>query len=236
MSKSKKNVVDPDDIIASYGADTARWFMLSDSPPDRDVIWTEAGVEGAHRFVQRLWRLVSEAAPSLAGSRRAERASEGEAGAVSKAAHKTLKLVGEDIGKLAFNKAVARIYELANTLQAPLASLSSGKAAPELAPAPRIVGTVQIDLATLLNQRHRAEVVKLLAGASRRAPAGRRAPPDDRARGSRAIGRAHAAHPRHMDRRPRGAALSIAGLHGGRRHPALRARIHYARTRADYHM
>ena len=68
MSKSKKNVVDPDDIIASYGADTARWFMLSDSPPERDVIWTEAGVEGAHRFVQRLWRLVSEAAPGLAGS------------------------------------------------------------------------------------------------------------------------------------------------------------------------
>src|SRR5690606_36017717 len=60
MSKSKKNVVDPDDIIASYGADTARWFMLSDSPPDRDVIWTESGVEGAYRFVQRVWRLISE--------------------------------------------------------------------------------------------------------------------------------------------------------------------------------
>ena len=134
MSKSKKNVVDPDDIIASYGADTARWFMLSDSPPDRDVIWTEAGVEGAHRFVQRLWRLVSEAAPGLAGSA-AQRASQGEAGAVSKAAHKTLKLVGEDIGRLAFNKAVARIYELTNTLQAPLASLATGKAAPGLAPA-----------------------------------------------------------------------------------------------------
>jgi leucyl-tRNA synthetase len=56
MSKSKRNVVDPDDIIDSYGADTARFFMLSDSPPDRDVIWTEAGVEGAHRFVQRIWR------------------------------------------------------------------------------------------------------------------------------------------------------------------------------------
>src|SRR5690606_26786751 len=67
MSKSKKNVVDPDDIIGSYGADTARWFMLSDSPPERDVIWTEAGVEGAHRFVQRVWRLVSEAAPALEG-------------------------------------------------------------------------------------------------------------------------------------------------------------------------
>jgi leucyl-tRNA synthetase len=134
MSKSKKNVVDPDDIIASYGADTARWFMLSDSPPDRDVIWTEAGVEGAHRFVQRLWRLVSEAAPGIVGIT-AERALEGEAGGVSKAAHRTLKLVGEDIDRLAFNKAIARLYELVNTLQTPMASLSSGKAEPGLAPA-----------------------------------------------------------------------------------------------------
>jgi leucyl-tRNA synthetase len=127
MSKSKKNVVDPDDIIASYGADTARWFMLSDSPPDRDVIWTEAGVEGAHRFVQRVWRLVSEGAPVLAGvSPRAAR--DGEAAAVSKAAHKALKAVGEDIGKLAFNKAVARIYELVNVIAAPLAAASQGKA------------------------------------------------------------------------------------------------------------
>ena len=62
MSKSKKNTVDPDDIIAAYGADTARWFMLSDSPPERDVIWTEEGVQGAWRFVQRLWRLVGEIA------------------------------------------------------------------------------------------------------------------------------------------------------------------------------
>ena len=62
MSKSKKNTIDPDDIIAAYGADTARWFMLSDSPPERDVIWTEEGVQGARRFVQRLWRLVGEIA------------------------------------------------------------------------------------------------------------------------------------------------------------------------------
>ena len=65
MSKSKRNTVDPTDIIDSYGADTARWFMLSDSPPERDVIWTEEGVAGAHRFVQRVWRLVAEAAPGL---------------------------------------------------------------------------------------------------------------------------------------------------------------------------
>jgi len=128
MSKSKKNVVDPDDIIAGYGADTARWFMLSDSPPERDVIWTEAGVEGAHRFVQRLWRMISESAPALAGV--APRAAvDGEAGALSRAAHKTLKAVGDDIGKLAFNRAVARIYELANTLQAPLGSAGGADAA-----------------------------------------------------------------------------------------------------------
>jgi leucyl-tRNA synthetase len=65
MSKSKKNTVDPSDIIATYGADTARWFMLSDSPPERDVIWTESGVEGAHRYVQRVWRLLTRVAPEL---------------------------------------------------------------------------------------------------------------------------------------------------------------------------
>ncbi len=62
MSKSKKNLVDPDDIIARYGADCARWFVLSDSPPDRDVIWTESGVTGAGRFIQRIWRIVEEVA------------------------------------------------------------------------------------------------------------------------------------------------------------------------------
>jgi leucyl-tRNA synthetase len=124
-------VVDPDDIIASYGADTARLFMLSDSPPDRDVIWTEAGVEGAHRFVQRVWRLVSEAAPALQAA--APRAgSEGEALLVSKAAHKTLKAVGEDFERLAFNKAVARLYELVNALAGPLGEATAGRAGPEL--------------------------------------------------------------------------------------------------------
>ncbi|MCA0278006.1 MAG: leucine--tRNA ligase [Proteobacteria bacterium] len=136
MSKSKKNVVDPDDIIASYGADTARWFMLSDSPPERDVIWTEAGVEGAHRFVQRVWRLISESADVLAKAE-PKAAHDGDAAAVSKAAHKALKAVGEDIGKLAFNKAVARIYELSNTLQAPLADAAAGKASVEMVSALR---------------------------------------------------------------------------------------------------
>ena len=122
MSKSKKNVVDPDDIIATYGADTARWFVLSDSPPERDVIWSEAGVEGAHRFVQRLWRLVAEAAPAIAGVA-ANPAKDGAISATSKAAHKTLKAVGEDLGRLQFNKAVARIYELTNLLSRNLSGL-----------------------------------------------------------------------------------------------------------------
>jgi leucyl-tRNA synthetase len=127
MSKSKKNVVDPDDIIASYGADTARWFMLSDSPPERDVIWTEAGAEGAHRFVQRVWRLISEAAPVLSTATGAA-AFEGDAAQISKAAHKTVKAVGEDIEKLAFNKAIARLYELVNVLAAPLQKIATGEA------------------------------------------------------------------------------------------------------------
>ncbi len=125
MSKSKKNVVDPDDIIASYGADTARFFVLSDSPPDRDVIWTESGVEGAHRFVQRLWRLLATAAAELKTSPAAP-GKAGEALVLSQAAHKTLKAVGDDYDKLSFNKAVARIYELLNTLASPLDKVAKG--------------------------------------------------------------------------------------------------------------
>ncbi|PYE33097.1 leucyl-tRNA synthetase [Rhizobium sp. PP-F2F-G38] len=125
MSKSKKNVVDPDDIIASYGADTARFFVLSDSPPDRDVIWSEAGVEGAHRFVQRVWRLISEAAPLLAAAKAAP-ATEGPALVISQVAHRTLKAVEADYDKLAFNKAVARLYEMVNALAAPLSDVATG--------------------------------------------------------------------------------------------------------------
>jgi leucyl-tRNA synthetase len=136
MSKSKKNVVDPDDIIASYGADTARWFMLSDSPPERDVIWTEAGAEGAHRFVQRVWRLIAEAADGLRNVRPAA-ATEGDALQISKTAHRTVKLVGEDLEKLGFNKAVARLYELVNLLAGPLQKIAAGEADAALAGACR---------------------------------------------------------------------------------------------------
>ncbi|MCA3554431.1 leucine--tRNA ligase [Aestuariivirga sp.] len=115
MSKSKKNVVDPDDIIARFGADTARWFMLSDTPPERDIEWTEAGAEGAWRFTQRVWRLVNDAADYPGG---------GDAGAsldLRRAAHKALAAVTDDLSSLRFNRAIARIYELANALAAALA-------------------------------------------------------------------------------------------------------------------
>ncbi|TCT44689.1 leucine--tRNA ligase [Martelella mediterranea] len=131
MSKSKKNVIDPDDILSTYGADTARFFVLSDSPPDRDVVWTESGVQGTFRFVQRIWRLISEAAPALANVA-AAKGKEGKALEVSRAAHKTLKAIGEDLDGLAFNKAIARIYELVNVLAAPLSDIAAGKADDEL--------------------------------------------------------------------------------------------------------
>jgi leucyl-tRNA synthetase len=102
MSKSKKNVVDPDNIIKTYGADAARWFMLSDSPPERDLPWSESGIEGCWRFVQRLWRLFDQFDASAAG----------EDKALARKAHQTIVAVAEDIEALSFNKAVARIYEL----------------------------------------------------------------------------------------------------------------------------
>ena len=119
MSKSKKNVVDPDDIIARFGADTARWFMLSDTPPERDIEWTEAGAEKVWRFTQRIWRLVNESAASTDGSDAAQSLE------LRRAAHKALHAVTEDLAALRFNRAIARVYELTNALQAAL-----GKAEP----------------------------------------------------------------------------------------------------------
>jgi len=117
MSKSKKNVVDPDQIIHDYGADTARWFMLSDSPPERDLEWTEAGVTGAWRFQQRLHRVASEAMTSLpAIDAPKPDAFPDAATELRRAAHKTIAGVSADIEAFHFNKAVARLYELANAI------------------------------------------------------------------------------------------------------------------------
>src|SRR5436190_8123406 len=130
MSKSKRNTVDPDDIISAYGADTARWFMLSDSPPERDVIWTEEGVQGASRFVQRLWRLVHEATEVAAVDDPALPLSFGEmALALRKAAHRALARVSDDIERLRFNVAIAHIYEFSNLFQGSLASIETAPSA-----------------------------------------------------------------------------------------------------------
>jgi len=126
MSKSKKNTVDPDDIIAAYGADTARWFMLSDSPPDRDVNWTEKGVQGAWRFTQRLWRLVHEAAAIATAAPAQPPAAFGdEALKLRKAAHGALAKNSDAIEKLHFNVAVAHLYEFANDLSDAIGDLDS---------------------------------------------------------------------------------------------------------------
>jgi leucyl-tRNA synthetase len=116
MSKSKKNVVDPERIMERYGADTARWFMLSDSPPERDVEWTAAGVEGAARHIQRVWRLLEEALPGLPPPGAPMPALDGPALDLRRAAHRTIAGVTADIEGFTFNKAVARLYELTNAL------------------------------------------------------------------------------------------------------------------------
>ncbi|MBV8170020.1 MAG: leucine--tRNA ligase, partial [Alphaproteobacteria bacterium] len=116
MSKSRKNVVDPAAIIESYGADTARWFMLSDSPPERDLEWTEAGVDGAWRFVNRLWRLATEPRVTLAVGSPRPNALSARADETLRLTHKTIAAVGENLEKFRFNSAVARIYELSNAI------------------------------------------------------------------------------------------------------------------------
>ena len=106
MSKSKKNVIDPDEIVAKYGADAIRWFMLSDSPPERDLPWSEAGIEGCARYVQRLWRLFAQY----------NAAATGEDKAIARKTHQTIHAMASDIEALGFNKAIARIYELTGAI------------------------------------------------------------------------------------------------------------------------
>ncbi len=130
MSKSKKNVVDPDDIIASYGADTARWFMLSDSPPERDVIWSEEGVQGASRFVQKVWRIANEAAGLELHDGAAT------VTPVLKAAYKAALAVEDDLERLRFNRCIAHIHDLSNTIAA---ALASGETGPDIRVATRIM-------------------------------------------------------------------------------------------------
>jgi leucyl-tRNA synthetase len=146
MSKSKRNTVDPDDIIGTFGADTARWFMLSDSPPERDVIWTEEGVQGAWRFVQRLWRLINEAAQFSHGAPTARPPAFSETAlGVRKTAHRALARISEDIERLRFNVCVAHIYEFWRSLQAVVTD-SPGPATPDLKFAVREAAEIMVQL------------------------------------------------------------------------------------------
>ncbi|TQS71353.1 leucine--tRNA ligase [Rhodobacteraceae bacterium] len=108
MSKSKNNVVDPMNIIAAFGADTARWFVMSDSPPERDVEWTAAGAEAASKFLARVWRIANDIADGADG--------QGNADDLMRATHRAIDEVTRSIDGFAFNKAVAKLYEQANTL------------------------------------------------------------------------------------------------------------------------
>lgn len=109
MSKSKKNVVDPVNIISAFGADTARWFVLSDSPPERDVEWTAAGAEAAFKHLGRVWRMADEIAASEAPANH-------EDAALEKATHRAIHDVTQGIETFAFNSAIARLYAFTNTI------------------------------------------------------------------------------------------------------------------------
>jgi leucyl-tRNA synthetase len=145
MSKSKRNTVDPDDIIATYGADVARWFMLSDSPPDRDVIWSDERVQGASRFVQRLWRLVNESAEIAKSAPAARPASFGaDALGLRKAAHGALDKVTTGIERIHFNVCLAHIREFANALAEVLGK--GGTPSPDTAWAVREAAIILVQL------------------------------------------------------------------------------------------
>ncbi len=117
MSKSKKNVVDPEDILGTYGADAARLFILSDSPPERDLEWTESGIEGAWRYVNKMHRVINELLPNLpAANTKIPAAFSENATKLRRATHKAIKGVGDDIEAFQMNKAVAKVRELSNAI------------------------------------------------------------------------------------------------------------------------
>ncbi|MDE3016807.1 MAG: leucine--tRNA ligase [Pseudomonadota bacterium] len=148
MSKSKKNTVDPRHILETYGADAARLFMLSDSPPDRDLEWTDAGIEGAWRYINRVWKLVHqlkermavggnspEEKPVLTYSEQSQNhghenfkivSTSGNPPPLQRKIHKTIAEVTRDIENFHFNKAIARIRELSNAVEISVGTTDTG--------------------------------------------------------------------------------------------------------------
>jgi len=122
MSKSRRNTVDPEPIVATYGADAVRWFMLSDSPPERDLEWSIAGIEGAARFVQRVWRLATGAREGDGGD------GDGSDAGLDRKLHRAIAATGEAIEALQFNKAVAQLYELVTAIEKAAPSASRAEA------------------------------------------------------------------------------------------------------------
>ena len=118
MSKSKKNVVDPMSIIAEYGADTARWFVMSDSPPERDVEWTAAGAEAAHKHLSRVWRIAND----IRGGFEPRQSSDSVNQELMREAHKTIQAVTEGVEGFAFNTSIAKLYAFTNAIQKSKAS------------------------------------------------------------------------------------------------------------------
>jgi leucyl-tRNA synthetase len=128
MSKSKKNTIDPTDVIRDYGADTARWFILSDSPPDRDMEWTDSGVQGAFRFVNRVARLVMENAGNLPPVGSGEFGDDADATKLRRDVHSAIDDVTADLERFQYNRAVARIYELTNVVSGAVQSGDTNRA------------------------------------------------------------------------------------------------------------
>ncbi|MEC7671601.1 MAG: leucine--tRNA ligase, partial [Pseudomonadota bacterium] len=118
MSKSKKNIIDPQSIVETFGADTARWFILSDTPPERDIQWTDKGVEASSRFIQRIWKIVNDGMSIISGIDIDEPKEFTENSLkMRKITHNAIKDITDALENLRFNRAIAHIYELSNEMQ-----------------------------------------------------------------------------------------------------------------------
>ena len=118
MSKSKKNIVDPQNIVETYGADTARWFILSDTPPERDIQWTDKGVEASSKFIQKAWKLVNDGKSKIPKrNKTVPQKFSSEAIEIRKVTHRAIRDVTDALNNLRFNRAIAHVYEFSNQIQ-----------------------------------------------------------------------------------------------------------------------